>query len=195
MRPNEKLIIITAPSGSGKSTIMRHLLKRYPRHLAFSVSATTRPRRKNERDGVDYYFLEVSEFKKKIAQDAFVEWEEVYEGRYYGTLKSEILRIQSAERIPVFDVDVIGALDLKNLFPASLSIFIRTPSLQVLKERLVNRNTDSAEAIKKRLAKATHELTFERKFDYILVNDLLEVALKEAELLVEDYLGLNDEEE
>ena len=191
---DDKLIIITAPSGSGKTTIMRHLLATYPTYLGFSVSATTRAIRKKEKEGIDYYFMSEKTFKEKIEADAFIEWEEVYPGRFYGTLKSELDRLKGLGLIPVFDVDVVGALDLKKLFPHALSIFIRTPSLHVLRQRLLNRKTDSAQAIKKRLSKATHELSFELKFDYILVNDMLEVALKEAELLTEAYLGIQEEE-
>lgn len=189
-----KLIIVTAPSGSGKTTIVRHLINTYPNHLEFSISATTRDKRSHEIDKEHYYFYSHDEFKEKIANDEFLEWEEVYKGQFYGTLKSEINRIHLQGKAPIFDVDVVGALDIKKIYPDALSVFIRPPSIDVIRQRLKNRKTETIEKINIRLAKAEEELSFSHKFDYILVNDLLEVALKEGELLTESYLDINEEE-
>jgi guanylate kinase len=183
-----KLIILTAPSGAGKTTIVRHLLKIFP-NLAFSVSATTRARRPNEAEGKDYYYIGVDEFKRMIAEGAFAEWQEVYPHQYYGTLRSEMQRIWAQGQQVVFDIDVKGALNLKNAYPEqALAIFIKPPSKEVLFERLRQRKTESEESLRKRLAKAEEELTFENKFDRILVNDTLEHALKQAEQLVQEFL-------
>lgn len=184
-----KLIIITAPSGAGKTTIVHHLLRRFP-ELAFSVSATTRPRRAYEREGKDYYFISMEEFARLINQDAFVEWEEVYPGRYYGTLRGEVERLWRADRAIVFDIDVHGAESLKNAFPnESLAIFVKPPSYEALAERLSRRQTESAESLEIRLQRAKDELAYENKFDEILVNDNLEEALKNAEQIVRNYLA------
>lgn len=181
-------LIISAPSGAGKSTIVRHLLRRFPR-LAFSVSACSRPRRGNEVEGRDYYFLSEEEFRNRIANDEFVEWEEVYPGHLYGTLKSELERIRKEGRIPVFDVDVVGGLNLKKYFgDQALAIFIQPPSLEVMEQRLRLRGTDSEESLQKRLAKAEKEMTFASQFDCIVVNDDLEKAEKEAEALVNEWM-------
>ncbi|MCL4131856.1 UNVERIFIED_CONTAM: hypothetical protein GTU68_056512 [Idotea baltica] len=166
----------------------------YPHQLAFSISATTRARRDHEVDKEHYYFLTETEFKAKIEDDLFLEWEEVYKGQFYGTLKSEINRIHAQNKTPIFDVDVVGALDIKEIYPDALSVFIRPPSVDIIRERLLKRKTESPEKIKIRLDKAEQELGFSHKFDYILVNDLLDVALKEGELLTESYLGINEEE-
>lgn len=182
------MIIITAPSGAGKTTLVRHLLATYD-EIAFSVSATTRKKRKTEKEAVDYYFLSTKKFKKLIEDDAFAEWEEVYEDQFYGTLKKEVKRIWNEGKHIVFDIDVQGALSLKKRYPKqSMAVFIKPPSKKVLVERLRNRKTDSEEAIKKRIKKASKELKYSNKFDKVLVNDLLEVAKKEVELMVEDFI-------
>ena len=188
--PQHKHIIFTAPSGAGKTTIVRHLLKEY-NSLDFSVSATTRKKRPHEVEGKDYYFLSLEEFKIKIDQNAFVEYEEVYKNQFYGTLLSEVVRIEKLNKHIVFDIDVKGALSLKKSFGDRVhAIFIRPPSFDVLKQRLIDRNTESEEALAKRIEKMERELAYENKFDRILVNDLLEVALEEAELIAETFLDI-----
>ncbi len=188
--PKHKHLIFTAPSGAGKTTIVRHLLKEYD-SLDFSVSATTRKKRAHEVDGKDYYFLSLEDFKAKIKQNAFVEYEEVYENQFYGTLFSEVERIEKLNKHIVFDIDVRGAISLKKSFGERvLAVFIRPPSFNVLKQRLIDRNTESEDALKKRIEKMQRELAYENKFDKILVNDLLEVALEEAELIAETFLDL-----
>ncbi len=177
-------IVISAPSGAGKSTIVGALLAKYPQ-LAFSVSACSRAPRGNEVNGVHYYFLEPSEFKQKIEQGAFFEWEEVYEGMYYGTLYTELERIWAAGQVVVFDIDVIGGLKVKEkLKAAAISIFIQPPSITALEERLRKRQTDSEEKIKLRLQKAEEELSKAQLFDYIVVNDDLSRAIAEVEALI-----------
>jgi guanylate kinase len=184
-----KLLLFAAPSGAGKTTIVHHLLDTFDT-LAFSVSATTRPRRAHEVHGKDYYFISPEEFREKIRQDAFVEWEEVYEDLYYGTLKSEIERLWKANKSIVFDIDVEGAMNLKKQYPdESLAIFIKPPSLAILTERLRQRKTESEESLQKRLDKAVKELSYENKFDLILVNDVLIDALKQAEHIVRSFLN------
>lgn len=184
-----KAIIFSAPSGSGKTTIVRHLLKNC-HYLAFSISATTRQRRaEREVEGRDYYFLSHDDFKKKISGGAFVEWEEVYDGNFYGTLKSEVERQWSLGKHVIFDVDVKGGLNLKKHFKErALAIFVRVKDLQVLEERLRHRNTESDENIKSRLAKAEYELGFERGFDVTLISGKLEDTLHKAEQLVENFI-------
>ncbi|MCK9421860.1 MAG: guanylate kinase [Bacteroidales bacterium] len=170
----QKAIIVSAPSGAGKSTLVRHLMDNLPQ-LAFSVSACTRRARQGEIEGREYYFLPVERFREHIEACDFIEWEEVYPGSFYGTLKSEIRRIWSSDKIPVFDVDVMGGLNLKKYFRRlGLAIFIQPPSLEVLKMRLKDRATESAESLARRIAKAEQELTFASKFDTIVVNDDLE---------------------
>jgi len=182
-----KIIIFTAPSGSGKTTIVRHLLKKYD-FLGFSVSATNRKKRTKEIDGKDYYFLTSEKFQRKIKEEAFVEWEEVYDNQYYGTLKSEIERLWSKGKHVVFDIEVKGATNIKNIYPDnSLAIFVRPPSMAELQRRLTNRKTESASSLKKRLARAEEELTYEDKFDTVIINDLLEVALDESEQIIESF--------
>ncbi|AYQ34546.1 guanylate kinase [Runella sp. SP2] len=183
-----KLIIFSAPSGSGKTTIVRHLLAKY-NNLGFSISACTRDRRgRNEVDGKDYYFLTPDDFKKRIDNNEFVEWEEVYPGGYYGTLKSEIERLWASGKHVVFDVDVKGGLKLKEYFQErALAIFVKAPSEEAIKERLMSRGTETEDSLSKRLFKVKFEMSFQDKFDVILVNDDLEAALAKAEELVEDF--------
>ncbi len=194
---NGKLILFTAPSGAGKTTIVRHLLKRFE-FLDFSVSATNRARRPHEVDGKDYYFLSTEEFQTRIEQGAFLEWEEVYDGQYYGTLFSEIERVWASGKHIVFDIEVKGATNIKKTYPDnSMAVFIKPPSPEILFERLRNRKTETEASLRKRIARATLELTYENNFDKILVNDILDVALKEAEDLVIDFIltPLTTEEE
>ncbi|MBO4417006.1 MAG: guanylate kinase [Bacteroidales bacterium] len=182
-----KVIIFSAPSGSGKSTVVNHLLSKCPQ-LELSISATSRPPRGTEKDGVEYYFLSNEEFERRIANNEFVEYEQVYKGRYYGTLKAELERIWSAGHIIAFDVDVKGGVNLKKIFgDDALSVFIQAPSVEVLRERLIKRGTDTPEAIEERVAKAREEMTYAPQFDYVLVNDNLDVCLKEAEGLLDQY--------
>ena len=186
---DNKVLIFSAPSGSGKSTIVNHILEKYPDSMEFSVSATSRPPRGEEQNGKEYYFMTADEFRKLIEEDRFVEYEEVYEGRFYGTLKSECERIWGAGHVIIFDVDVKGGVSLKKYFGKdALSIFIKAPSVEVLRERLINRGTDSPEAIEERVAKAEEEMTYEPQFDYVLVNDELQTAYAESEKVVEDFL-------
>ena len=185
---SNKVIIFSAPSGSGKSTIVSHILKLHP-EMEFSVSATSRAPRGQERNGIEYHFFTADEFRKMIAEDKFVEYEEVYAGSFYGTLKSEIQRIWDKGHVIIFDVDVKGGVNLKKYFgDKALSVFIQVPSVEELRKRLVARGTDSAEAIAKRVAKASEEMTYADKFDYILVNDDLQKAYAEAEKVVDDFL-------
>lgn len=183
-----KAIIFSAPSGAGKTTIVRYLLeKELP--LLFSISACSRNRRPNEIDGKDYYFLNIDDFKAKVARNAFVEWEEVYENNFYGTLKSEIDRIWSNHQHVVFDVDVIGGLNLKKHFgERALAIFIEPPSLDVLFKRLKNRATETEKSLNKRIEKATQEMKFSSSFDLIIINDRLEKAKKDAFEKVSKFL-------
>jgi guanylate kinase len=184
-----KLIIFSAPSGSGKTTIVRHLLTRFPQHLAFSVSACTRPRRDYEVDGRDYYFLSVADFRKHIADQDFAEWEEVYAGNYYGTLKAEIERLWAAGKHVVFDVDVKGGLKLKEAYgDSALAIFVKVSSEDEIKRRLNSRGTETEATMATRLAKVRYELSFESEFDEVLINDDLDLTLRKAEKLVEDFI-------
>lgn len=185
-----KAIIFSAPSGSGKTTIVRHLLEVFEGRFGFSVSATSRPPRGNERDGVDYYFINPEEFRLRIAGDEFVEYEEVYRDKFYGTLKSEVYRLWADGKVIVFDVDVKGGINLKRYFgDDALSIFIQAPSIDVLRQRLQARGTDSPATIEERVAKAAEEMSFAPEFDHILVNDDLEICFKEAETLVGRFIG------
>ena len=185
-----KIIIITAPSGAGKTSITKHLLKTFPGELAFSISAATRQKRNYEKDGVDYYFMSVDEFKEKIQQNAFVEWEMVYEGKYYGTLTSEIHRIWQEGKVPLLDIDVQGAVHVQQEHrEQTLSIFIEPPSVDELKKRLNSRGTETPESLDTRLNKATYELSFKDHFDKVIVNDDLEKACKEAVNIVSTFLS------
>lgn len=186
---NRKAVIFSAPSGSGKSTIVNHILKLHP-ELKFSVSAASRAPRGDEENGVAYWFISADEFRKRIADDEFVEYEEVYPGSFYGTLKSEVERIWDNGDAIIFDVDVKGGVNLKKYFgDRALSVFIQAPSVEVLRQRLVGRATDSPEAIERRVAKAAEEMTYADKFDHIIVNDDLQKAYADAEKLVDDFLG------
>lgn len=183
-----KAIIISAPSGAGKSTIVHRLMERFPR-LGFSISACSRLPRGSEVDGVDYHFLTVEAFREKILHNEFVEWQEVYPGSYYGTLKSELTRLRDEGKVPLFDVDVVGAISLKiYLGPSALAIFIQPPSLEVLEERLGRRGTDDEESLRKRIAKAEKEMTYTRQFDAVVVNDNLDRATEEVEKLVGGWI-------
>lgn len=183
-----KVIVFSAPSGSGKTTILKHLLERIP-ELEFSISATTRAPRGKEEQGKDYYFLSVEDFRKKVNEEAFVEWEEVYSACYYGTLKTEPERIWAKGHTVVFDVDVKGGLSLKKIYKKNaLLIFVMPPSVEVLRQRLISRSTDAPEVIDQRVAKAESELTFAKDFDRILINDSLELAFEEAEHLVRTFI-------
>ncbi len=183
-----KLIIVSAPSGSGKTTIVRHLLSVFP-NLAFSVSATSRSKRANETDGIDYYFISADDFRKKIRNGELLEWQEVYTGNYYGTLRMEVERMLNEGSDVIFDVDVVGGLNIKKEFGnRALAVFVCPPSIEALEERLNSRNTDSAETIKKRVEKAVHEMTFIDKFDFVLENnDLNEAKRKIVEKAVEFF--------
>ena len=184
-----KAIIISAPSGSGKTTLARNLLKSRD-DLDFSVSACTRPSRLNETEGIDYYFISGEEFKNKITNEEFVEWEEVYNGMFYGTLKSEIERIWSGEKHVLFDVDVKGALKLKNHFGAkALAIFIKAPSIEEIERRIKNRMTENPASIRIRLNKIKLELTFEKEFDVTVINNEIEEANRNILAVVEKYLS------
>ena len=186
-----KLLIFSAPSGSGKSTIVNFLMQEHPElNMHFSISCTTRAPRGTEKNGVEYFFLTPEEFKAKIAEDAFVEYEEVYTDRFYGTLKSQVEnQINNGENV-VFDVDVKGGCNLKKIFGSeALSVFVQPPSVEELRRRLVGRATDAPEVIEQRLAKAEEELTYAPKFDVIIVNDDLETAKAEALRTIGDFLG------
>lgn len=184
-----KLIILTAPSGSGKTSITRFLIKKYPK-LSFSISATTRLPRGNEQNGLEYYFMSVEDFKQKIDANDFIEWEMVYEGKYYGTLKSELERIWSEGRVPMLDIDVKGAIHVQQQFSGDcLSIFIQPPSVQELKRRLESRGTETPESLATRVNKASYEMSFSHHFSKIILNDELEKACAETEQVIAEFLG------
>ena len=189
-QPNNKIIIITAPSGAGKTSITRFLLREFPQ-LSFSVSASTRSARTNEKNGVDYYFMTTDEFTRKIQQNEFVEWEMVYEGKYYGTLKSELERIWNKQQVPVLDIDVKGAIHVQRQFPdTTLSIFVEPPSVEELKRRLGRRGTETEESLQDRVNKASYEISFKHHFGKIILNDQLDRACKSAKEVVRDFLQL-----
>lgn len=188
-----KLFVFSAPSGSGKTTIVRHLLNQKRFNLEFSISATSREPRNQEKHGVDYYFISLRDFKNKINNDEFLEWEEVYRDNFYGTLKAEVERIWALEKHVIFDIDVVGGLRIKKKFPEqTLAVFVKPPSVDELKIRLKKRSTESEDKINMRIAKASIELATAPQFDKIIKNYDLEVALKEAENLVENFLKLNE---
>ena len=189
MASENKIVIITAPSGAGKTSITHYLLRTIPQ-LAFSVSAATRKPRGTEKDGVDYYFISEEEFRQKIQHNEFVEWEMVYEGKYYGTLKSELERIWKQGKTPLLDIDIQGAIHVKQLYPnSSLSIFIEPPSVDELKKRLDSRGTESEASLMARVNKAAYELSFKGEFDKVILNDNFEKACKEAEQIVREFIG------
>jgi guanylate kinase len=190
-RSNNKIIIITAPSGAGKTSITHFLLSTFPQ-LAFSVSATTRAQRSTEKNGSDYYYISEEEFTRKIQQQEFVEWEMVYEGKYYGTLKSELARIWANNQVPVLDIDVKGAIHVQQQYPnTTLSVFIEPPSVYELKRRLESRGTESKESLAARVNKATYEISFKQYFHKIIVNDNLANACNQAETIIKDFLQVS----
>ena len=185
-----KLIVFSAPSGSGKTTIVQHLLKQKNLNLDFSISATSREKRGQEIDGKDYHFISPEKFKRHIEQHEFVEWEEVYQDNFYGTLKSEVERIWSEGKHAIFDIDVIGGLRIKKKFPEkTLAVFVKTPTVESMEARLRSRKTDSEEKIIERLAKADRELAMADKFDVILINDDLDTAPQEAVAMIEQFIS------
>lgn len=187
--PHHKIIIITAPSGAGKTSITRFLLDKYP-NLAFSISAATRKPRGEEKDGVDYYFISADDFQQKIENNEFVEWEMVYEGKYYGTLKSELQRIWDAGCTPILDIDVKGAIHVEQQFlKSTLSIFIEPPSIDALKDRLQARGTETQDSIDARVNKAAYEISFKHHFSLNIVNDDLNTACNEAETAILEFLA------
>ena len=190
MNIEKKLIVITAPSGAGKTSITRHLLRQFPQ-LAFSVSAATRSARGEEKDGVDYYFISTQAFQHKIQENEFAEWEMVYEGKYYGTMKSELLRIWNNDQVPVLDIDVKGAIHVQQQYPdSSLSLFIEPPSVDELRKRLMSRGTETPESLQARVNKASFEISFKHQFNYIIVNDNLQNACARATELVSAFLAM-----
>jgi guanylate kinase len=185
-----QLIIIAAPSGAGKTSVTRHLLKTLSGQLGFSISCATRSPRNNEKDKVDYYFISVEDFRERIKQHDFVDWEMVYEGKYYGTLKSELERIWQQHRAPLLDVDVKGGINVQQQFPKnSLSLFIEPPSIEELERRLKARGTETPASLQARISKASYELSFKNQFDRIIMNDELERACAEAEQAVREFLA------
>ncbi|WP_127845627.1 guanylate kinase [Psychroflexus aestuariivivens] len=185
-----KLIVFSAPSGSGKTTIVRHLLAQEDLNLEFSISATSREPRGEEKDGKDYYFMDLKEFKQHIKNDDFLEWEEVYRDNFYGTLKSEVERIWDMDKHVVFDIDVVGGLDIKHIYPErTLAVFVKPPSIEELKIRLKKRKTESDDRIAMRVAKASIEMATAPQFDHIIVNENLDDALEEAHRLVKEFIA------
>jgi len=183
------MIVFTAPSGAGKTTIVKHLLANYPEELEFSISATNRPMRDSETDGKDYHFMSDEEFMISVEDDLFVEWEEVYEGRFYGTLRSEVDRIVAKNKKVVFDIEINGARSIKNRYDEKcLVIYVKPPSFRVLVSRLTKRGTETPKSLEKRIRRIKKELLFENTFDKVLLNDVLEVTLKEAEQIIESLV-------
>ncbi|MET0635548.1 MAG: guanylate kinase [Chitinophagaceae bacterium] len=187
----DRIIIITAPSGAGKTSITRYLLSRFPT-LAFSVSAATRPPRYYEVDGKDYYFLSAEDFQNRIQQNEFIEWEMVYEGKYYGTLKQELQRIWDNDQLPLLDIDVKGAIHVQQQYPkTSTSLFIEPPSVDELKRRLESRGTETEETLRARVNKASYEISFKDHFNEVIVNDNLEKACEKAAVIVKKLIGIS----
>ncbi len=188
----QKIIIVTAPSGAGKTSIVHYLLQKYPTQLGFSISAATRSPRANEKNGEDYYFMSETEFNQKINNNEFIEWEMVYEGKYYGTLKTEIERLWSLGITPMLDIDVKGAIHVQEQFKNnSLSIFIEPPSIEALKQRLQKRGTETEESLQARLDKVSYELSFKNHFNTTIINDSLDDAREKTEAIVLDFLNRN----
>jgi guanylate kinase len=188
MTSGNKIIIITAPSGAGKTSITHYLLRRFPQ-LSFSISAATRQPREDEKDKVDYYFISQEAFQQKIQHNEFVEWEMVYEGKYYGTLKSELRRIWNMKKVPLLDIDIKGAIHVQKQYPeCSLSIFVEPPSVDELKKRLLSRGTETQESLQARVDKASYEISFKHSFNKMIVNDHLDRACKEAEEIVKEFI-------
>ena len=188
-----KLIVFSAPSGSGKTTIVKHLLKQFSSHLEFSISATSRAPRPNEIDGKDYYFMSLEEFKRHIKHDDFLEWEEVYRDNFYGTLKKEVQRIWDLGKHVIFDIDVVGGLNIKNTYPdQTLAVFVKPPNIEELKIRLKKRQTETEDKINMRVAKASIEMATAPQFDHVLINNELDEALHNAEELVKSFLNLEN---
>lgn len=186
-----KLIIFSAPSGSGKTTLVRHILKKFPNDIGFSISATSRPKRGIEENGKDYYYLSVEDFKQRVANSEFLEWEEVYAGTHYGTLRSEVEKIWAQGKAVIFDIDVEGGLNLKNQFEHNaLAVFVMPPSIKILEERLHSRSTDSKESIARRISKAEKELKTAELFDVFILNEHLDEACLKAEEIVAEFLGI-----
>lgn len=192
MKNSGKLIIFSAPSGAGKTTLVRHLIEIPELNLAFSVSATSRKKRGYEEDRKDYFFLSPEQFKKKIEYGEFLEWEEVYENQYYGTLKSEVDSLLKVGKNVIFDIDVVGGLNLKKIYgKEALAVFVKPPSIKHLEDRIKARMSEDNESLQKRIEKAESELTYITKFDKVILNDRLETAKKDAEIFVSDFLGIN----
>jgi guanylate kinase len=184
-----KLLIFAAPSGAGKTTLVRHILSKYDQQFAFSISACTRAQRENETDGKDYYFISTDEFKRRIAAGEFVEYEQVYDNQYYGTLKSEVQRIWQQGQHVVFDIDVKGAMSIKKQYgDRATTVFVKPPSIEILLQRLQKRNTETPESLRKRVDKAKIEMMFEPNFDVVIVNDQLDDALREVDSIVRQFL-------
>lgn len=185
----QKIIILTAPSGAGKTSITRYLLKKFPEQIAFSISAATRNPRGIEKNGVDYYFITVEEFTNKIQHEEFIEWEMVYDGKYYGTLKSELQRIWNDNKVPLLDIDVKGAIHIQQQYPENtLTIFIEPPSIDELKRRLNTRGTETEQTLNARVGKASYELSFTHSFDHVIINADLLKACAETEALVYEFI-------
>lgn len=188
--PDHKMIVVSAPSGAGKTTIVKHLLHTFPQ-LGFSVSATSRRMREGEKEGREYYYISSNEFRLMIDLGKLLEWQEVYPDKFYGTQVSEVERITKNGQFPVFDVDVVGGLNIKKMYgDQALTIFIRPPSYEILESRLRSRATDSEESLQKRLNKVRWELSFEKDFDQVIINDILEDSFRKADTLVKNFLGI-----
>ena len=183
-----KLILITAPSGSGKTSIVKHLIAKFPQ-LSFSVSATTRKARQNEKEGVDYYFISEDDFREKIHHKEFLEWEMVYEGKYYGTLKSEMERIWSLQKVPILDIDVQGAIHVQQQYPVNvISVFIQAPSAEELRKRLQGRGSETNESLEARVNKSSYEMTFKNYFENVIINEDFKTACDDAEKIISSFL-------